>query len=281
MTKKPIVQNLFINSLKGRSFLVVLLFSLLACNSREEKLFNEAQNEIENKQYKAAISQLEKITLTSPQTKIGRLAAKEGARIAFFHANDFPKAIYFYQMVILNSEDAEDRIFSQKQVVAIYFDHLNDYPKSVLEINKLIPMLSSQSEKTEYKMKLARAYYYQNNFTQAENEVDEFLKKELPIDIQFDMYLLKGNINLAEKNLASAIEIFKKMMVEFPERSAKENIGLTLSVCYEELKDFKSAIELLEKIKSQHPMPEYIDIRIKRLQDRLKNQPGARGRYRK
>lgn len=71
------------------------------------------------------------------------------------------------------------------------------------------------------------------------------------------------------------------MMVEFPERSAKENIGLTLSVCYEELKDFKSAIDLLEKIKSQHPMPEYIDIRIKRLQDRLKNQPGARGRYRK
>ena len=142
-------------------------------------------------------------------------------------------------------------------------------------------MLGSTSEKTEYKMKLARAYYYQNNFSQAENEVDEFLTKEISVDLQFDMYLLKGNINLAEKNLTKAAEIFKKMLIDFPDRSAKENIGLTLSVCYEEMKDFKSAIATLENVKSHHPMPEYIDIRINRLTDRLKNQPGARGRYRK
>ena len=116
---------------------------------------------------------------------------------------------------------------------------------------------------------------------QAENEVDEFLSKTLSADLQFDMYLLKGNINLAQKNLMKAVDIFKKMLTDFPERSAKENIGLTLSVCYEELKDYKSAIEILEKLKASHPLPEYIDIRIHRLNDRLKNQPGARGRYRK
>jgi tetratricopeptide (TPR) repeat protein len=142
-------------------------------------------------------------------------------------------------------------------------------------------MLSNSSEKTDYKIKLARAYYYQNNFIQAENEVDEFLSKNISKDLQFDMYLLKGNINLAQKNLSKAADIFKKMISDFPERSAKENIGLTLSVCYEEMKDYKSAIETLEKIRNLHLMPEYIDIRINRLNDRLKNQPGARGRYRK
>ena len=142
-------------------------------------------------------------------------------------------------------------------------------------------MLSDPREKIEYKMKLARAYYYQNNFAQAENEADEFLATNPSSDLKFDMVFLKGNISLAKKDLPAAVIIFKSLLQEFPERAIKDNVGLTLSVCYEEMKDFKSAIETLEKLKESHPMPEYIDIRIKRLQERLKNQPGARGKVRK
>lgn len=64
---------------------LLIISFILACSSREEKIFKQAQEEIENKEYKLAVSNLEKITLTSPHSKIGKLAAKEGARVAFFY----------------------------------------------------------------------------------------------------------------------------------------------------------------------------------------------------
>ncbi len=240
-----------------------------------------AKTEVGRGHFRIALSHLEKVIIRSPNSPLGIEAAREAARLSFFEIKDYYKAVEYYQKIVLNSPDANERMNAQKQIVAIYFDHLTDYQKAVLEINKMVSMLTDAKDRNEYKIRLARAYYYQNNFNQAENEVDEFLKTNPQSDQRFDMTLLKGNIALAKKDLPAAIAIFKIVLADFPERAVKENVGLTLSVCYEELKDFKSAIETLEKLKTTHPMPEYIDIRIKRLQDRLKNQPGARGRVRK
>lgn len=242
---------------------------------------NEAKIEVERGHFRIALAHLEKVIIRTPNSKLGIEAAREAARISFYEIKDFHKAVQFYQQIVLSSSDADERLNAQRQIVSIYFDHLTDYQRAVVEINKLLVMLSEPKEKTEYKMKLARAYYYQNNFTQAENETDEFLASNPPSDLKFDMVFLKGNIALAKKDLPAAAEVFKGLLQEFPERAIKDNVGLTLSVCYEEMKDFKSAIEVLEKLKASHPMPEYIDIRIKRLSERLKNQPGARGRFRK
>lgn len=265
----------------GYLLISILLFQVLGCSSREEKLYIQAQENAKVGNFREAVDNFDKATVLSSNTEIGLKSAREGSKISFYEIKDFNKAVKFYRIIILSSQDPDERILAQKQIVSIYFDHLSDYQNAVLELNKLIPMLSNLSEQTDYKIKLARAYYYQNNFIQAENEVDEFLSKNIAADLKFDMYLLKGNINMAQKNLLKAIDIFKKMLSEFPEKSLKENIGLTLSVCYEELKDFKDAIDTLEQIKPHHPTPEYIDIRINRLRDRMKNQPGARGKYRK
>jgi tetratricopeptide (TPR) repeat protein len=240
-----------------------------------------ARAELERGHFRIALSHLEKIMIRSPFSNLGAEATREAARIAFYELKDFQKAVHFYQALVLNSPHVDERMRAQRQIVSIYFDHLNDYQKSVREINKLIIMIADPKERSEYKIRLARAYYYQNNFSQAENEVDEFLRTNPPADQKFDMIYLKGNIALAKKDLVAAAEIFKSLLTEFPDRSIKDNVGLTLSVCYEEMKNFKEAIEVLEKLKATHPMPEYIDIRIKRMQERLKNQPGAKGRVRK
>ncbi len=260
----------------------LLIFGLVVgCTSPEQKEMNEGRQAFAEGQFLVAVGHFERVVTRSPESKIGLEAAREAAKISFYDTKDFQKAIKFYQQLVLSSPDANERLLAQKQIVSICFDHLTDYQRAVIEINKLIVMIPDPKEKAEYKMKLARAYYYQNNFTQAQNETDEFLRTSPPADQKFDMTFLKGNIALAQKDMPTAIALFKGLLAEFPDRAVKDNVGLTLSVCYEEIKDFRSAIEVLEQLKSTHPMPEYIDIRIKRLQERLKNQPGARGRIRK
>ncbi len=259
----------------------LLLILALGCSSPEEQELSSGKTAAKEGQFSVALEHLEHVVTRSPESKLGLEAAREAARVSFYELKDFPKAIRFYQQLVVSSPDANERLNAQKQIVAVCFDHMTDYQRAVIEINKLIVMLPDPKEKAEFKMKLARAYYYQNNFTQAKNETDEFLRTNPPADQKFDMTFLKGNIALAEKDMPTAIELFKSLLDEFPDRAVKDNVGLTLSVCYEESKDFKSAIEVLEKLKNSHPMPEYIDIRIKRLQERLKNQPGARGKIRK
>jgi tetratricopeptide (TPR) repeat protein len=82
---------------------------------------------------------------------------------------------------------------------------------------------------------------------------------------------------MAQKKYPDAIEIFKKLITTYPEKSLQENIYQTIAVCYEENGNFTEAIKMLEIAKNKNSQPEYTELRIKRLKERQKNQPGARG----
>ena len=45
----------------------------------------------------------------------------------------------------------------------------------------------------------------------------------------------------------------------------------------QEKNDFEKAIEVLEQVKDAYPTKEFIELKIKRLKERAKNQPGASG----
>ena len=126
-------------------------------------------------------------------------------------------------------------------------------------------------------MSVARAQYYMNNFFQAESEIDSLLRLKSDDNIRFSALMLKGNILVAKKEFTKAIDIFKGLIDKYPQRSIQENVGLTLAVCYEENDNFKEAIKVLEDYRGKYNPPEYIELRIKRLQERLRNAPGAKG----
>jgi len=94
---------------------------------------------------------------------------------------------------------------------------------------------------------------------------------------KFTAMVLKSNIHIAQKEYPKAIEILKKVMETYPLKATQENVPQTMAVCYEENGNFLEAIKSLEIARDKHPQPEYIDLRIKRLRERQKNQPGAKG----
>lgn len=257
----------------------MLLMGLPGCVPGDQKEFEIAQAEANNGQFKSAVSRYEKIMGRYSGDEIALKSAREAARLSFYDIKDFKKASELLKYVVLYSGDAIERKSAQKQIADIYFTQLNDYPKAVVEINKVLTIVQEQNDKAKYKINLAKAYYYQNNFVQAENEVDEFLRSTKDEKLRFDLTMLKGNIALAKKDLNKATEIYRDVMKTYPERAQQENVALTLAVCYEELKDFKNAVATLEILKKTHPVPEYIDVRIKRLQERQKNAPGAKGMH--
>ncbi len=142
-------------------------------------------------------------------------------------------------------------------------------------------MTEKDSDIATYKLTIARAFFYLNNFNQAQSEINEASRLKIPDEIMFDLLILNGNILVAQKKFPKAIIVYNDILKKFPMLSQKENVKLTLAVCYEENLQFKESIEILEKLKDIYKPPEYIELRIKKLKERLKNLPGAKGLYRK
>lgn len=260
-----------------RLILVVLVLALTACSTQEEGDFKTAQKNISQGKYKVALGYLDRVIKRNAHTEYPLEAAREAARISFFELKDFDKTIEYHRFIVLHSQNEKERLESQKQIAEIYFNNLQNYQASIVEFSKLQQMPHTDLEAAQYRMSVARAQYYMNNFFQAESEIDSLLRLKSDDNIRFSALMLKGNILVAKKEFTKAIDIFKGLIQKYPQRSMQENVGLTLAVCYEENDSFKEAIKVLEDYRGKYNPPEYIELRIKRLQERLKNAPGAKG----
>lgn len=256
------------------------MLNLLACSSQESADFKQAQKSIAQEHYRIALGYLDRVIKRNSSTKYPLEAARDAARISFFEIKDFTRAIQYHHFIVLNSPDEKERLESQKQIASIYFNNLQNYQQSIVEYSKLQQMPHNDLEAAQYKMNIARAQYYLNNFFQSESEIDSLLKLKSDTNIRFSALMLKGNILVARKEFEKAAQIFNDLIDNFPDKSSQENVALILAVCYEESGDFKKAVDVLQQQRATYKPPEYIELRIKRLQERMKNAPGAKG-YRK
>ena len=261
------------------SRLLVVIFVLItaACSSQEAADFNLAQKEIKQQHYRIALNYLDRVILRKTDSKYPLEAAREAARISYFELKDYAKSANYHHFIVLNSDDQKERLESQKQIAGIYFNNLQNYKQAIIEFSKLQQMPHTDLEAAQYKLSIARAQYYLNDFFQADSEIDSLLKLKSDASIRFSALMLKGNILIGKKEYKEAAEILNRLILEFPDKSTEENVALVLAVCYEENYDFKNAIRVLEEHKSKYKPVEYIELRIKRLQERQKNAPGAKG----
>ena len=162
-------------------------------------------------------------------------------------------------------------------IAQICFENLLDYGQAVSEYERLLRLQLKPEEAFHFRLNLAKAQFQLNNLEQSGNELDVLLAQKHSDDEAFEAEVLKANILVAQKKQADAALLWEKILKDFPERSKKENVALNLVVCYEEQKDFGKAIEVLERMKSNYPNPEFLEIRIQRLRQRRSNQPGAQG----
>jgi tetratricopeptide (TPR) repeat protein len=258
-----------------------VLIILTACAPPDEREFLAGQSRAESKDYRSALIHYENSIKFAPTSDWAIRASREASRISQYELKDFQKALVFHRHLVLYSLDSSERTKSQREIAYINFDNLQNYSKAIIEFYKLLQMTEKESDIATYKLSIARANYYLSNFPQSLSEINEIFRLKIPESIAFDVLILNGNILVAQKQYAKAVGVFSDLLKRFPEKSEKENVPLTLAVCYEENAQFREAVDILEKLKDTYKPAEYIELRIKRLKERIKNQPGAKGLHRK
>lgn len=243
----------------------------------QRKYVSEAQKASAIKDWSRALEYYEKTVKVSPESQEALLASREASKIALVEARDYSKLTVFLRHIIHHAKSQQERISAQKLLAEIYFDKLNDYKAAIIEINRALEHYKTGKEAASLRLMLARAHFFLNDFYQAKSEIEFALRDNADQEFLFRAQLLKASILFNEKKLDEAILIYQKMMAEYPDKAKAEQVALSLAVCYEDKEDFQKAIEVLEKMKDDQSGNEIIDVKIKRLQERQAQAPGARG----
>jgi tetratricopeptide (TPR) repeat protein len=274
--------------------LSIVLLGLLSCGLSSDRLeFEKAKKAERSGDYEQALKSYTRIVEAASTTKpnldrknlksstngndIKIEAAQEAARVSQYHLRRYNEAVDFLRYIILNSSRASERLEAQRRIADIYFNQFLNYQQAITEYSRLLDLEHTASEGFQYKMAIARSYFYLNNFFQSLVEIDRVLAGKHDKDLLYDAILLKANVLLAMKKLDGAIVVLQELMAKYPERSKAETIGLTLAVTYEEQRNFSKAIETLERIRDIYPRKSFIENRIRALKERQSHLPGARG----
>lgn len=267
--------------IKNRFFFYITFFfcfgALISCSSPQDRDYNRGIKFQNRNEWREAVAEFEKAMKRKPGTPTSLKAARERAKILLYDLKNYEGVINTLKYLILYSHSPEERRSAQAQIAQIYFDNLAWYDKALIEYSKLLSSNLSKLEQIKIRLSIARSYYHLGQFQQSSSEAQQILiEKDLSKDQAFDVLLLQANIQLALKKFAEAAKLLESIMKNFSERSKKENIGINLALCYEELGVHKEAIRVLEDIKNYYQPKEYIELRLKKLNDRLLNQPKKR-----
>ncbi len=254
---------------------VFILLALSGCFNRLELKRGIAA--LNHGQLSEGFADLERVIKKNPESQNALIAARTGSRVALLEAKNYNQALYFYRHLVLYAPDESERLQAEAQVAHIEFEDLTHYDVAIAEYSKLLQLKHTDEEGFEYQFNVAKAYFQLNNFYQSGVEIDELLQRKLNEDQKFEVLLFKANLNLTEKKLEPALKVYNSLLADYPERAKKENVPLALSVCYEEKGDFLKAIKILNELKSSYPSPDFLEVKIKRLEIRAANLPGAEG----
>ena len=236
-----------------------------------------AQRSLSQRDYRDGLSRLRAIVEAHPDSPRALQAAQIGARAAHLEAKLYPLALEFYRVIVLRSGDALERKAAQLGIAQIQFENMLDYDQAILAFEKLLRLEQAPAERFKYRLNLAKCHFQLNDLEQASNELDILLADKQRPEDAFEAKSLRANIMMARHRPADAARAWEDVLKEFPERSQKENVALNLVVCYEDLKEFNRAVGVLERMKTDYPNPDFLNLRIERLRLRAANQPGAQG----
>lgn len=258
-------------------FLTLLLF-VSGCNLTFQSLeLREANKLAEANKFEKALDGYKKILLRDPDSQIALEAARRGARVSALDLKNFAAAGDFYKHIVVYSPSPEERLQAQKSLAKVYFENLSFYEQAIKEFYKLLQLGISPSEKFEYRFNIAKSFYQLNMFDQALIELHGIIENQNTSEQRFEVLSFKGNLLTALKRQDEAISVYETLLKEFPERAREESIAINLAVAFEEKLEYSKAIEVLKTIRDQYPTPDFINLRIKRLEERKANLPGASG----
>lgn len=265
---------MFVSRWKLNRLVLPFLF-LTACTPRAEKLYTSGLDLLSKGKYLEAVDTLEDSAALDTNKQRQAKSLSEAARIVRLEVKDYPKALMLYRKLILEAEDALVRLQAQEAITEIYFENLQDYTLALKELLILEPLVTDPQKKELIKLRIAQCM----QLTGAHSAALEFIEAALSGSKyeQKNFLKLKAQIFLTLKKYDEALNTNFYLLEMDPTYFKNENLFIAQAMVYEEKQDYKLALEFLTKHQDQIDDKNYLELRIKRLQEQIINKPFSRG----
>jgi tetratricopeptide (TPR) repeat protein len=249
---------------------------LQACTPQSEKFYSEAYSEIDKGHFRIAVDLLEKSAAIEKDDRKRTKALVEAARIARFEIQDYDRALRINRQIILKSADVKQRLLAQETLAEIYLENVQNYSQALNELLILEQLTQGDEEKEKLRFKISQAYFLTGNPSAAFEYIETSLKS--PAADKKNFLKLKTQILVSQKKYDEALAVYEEIRKLDADFFAKENLYIATSTVFEEKEDYASALAYLEKYQQFIPDKAYLELRIKRLRERITNKPLFKGR---
>jgi len=254
----------------------VILLSAVSCTPAADRIYKEARSEIERGHFRVGLDLLIRAAETEKNSELKFKHYLEAARIARFEVQDFQRAIRLNKEIILKSPDEKLRINAQESVAEIYFENLLDYAQALKELQKLEPIVKESEQRERVTLKICQALYLTGDPARALDEISLALRSAKTEVLSF--LKVKAQAQVALKKYEEALATYEHIFQSNPQYFEKENLFMAVSVVYEEKEDYAAAIKYLNTYGEKINDKAYLELRHRRLQERLVNKPLFQGK---
>jgi tetratricopeptide (TPR) repeat protein len=239
--------------------------------------FKKAEDHSRQGQFSESIKKYQNVIKRSPESHLALKSARAASRIAIYETKNFSLAIGLLKFIVLHSQDENERKLVQKEIADLYFDKLGSYQAAISEYNQYLTMGVSQSDFLQSKLRLAKSHFFISEFFQAESEVREALRSAQNGEERFELENFLANVLMSLNRAPEAEALLRKVITDYPDLAKRERVFLTLVSALEEREAFEAAIATLEAHRPSADDKEFVDLKISKLKERMRNRPGARG----
>jgi tetratricopeptide (TPR) repeat protein len=226
-----------------------------------------------------AVDQYKKIVQVNQQDPIGLKAAQEAESLCLKEKICSDNEEFFLRHIIKKSENENEQISAQKRLSEYYFDK-GFYSQAIEELARLLSKGNFKEGREGARLMLAKSNFYIKNFFQAEVELSSYIKEVKSDQEKFEGYLLKADIQSANKKYIEAMATYANIKANFRELYFKNQVFMNEVLLLEEQKLLDQAVKLLESIKTESQeiqSTDFIDAKIEKLKEQKTLMPGATG----
>jgi TolA-binding protein len=188
--------------------------------------------------YRQAIESWERILKDYPKSSIAPDAAFE-IGMTYFQALKYDQAAPYFKMVIdeyPNSSKVPEALLT----LGNNYYNARDYKRAIDAFSKFISIYPNDTLTDEAKQSLSSAYYMAG---QANPEMLENFIEQFPSDPKAALSLFNIAVHFYEEgNQEKALEVFRKVVIDFPDTEYAEDAQVNVIKIYDEKKDYNNLV---------------------------------------
>jgi TolA-binding protein len=258
--------------------LATLLLGLTACSGSSprsryvlaEKLWSEGR-------YEAAAQEFDRVAARDPKGEVGSQAEFRSGMTLTLFLNRHREAAERFKRFVERVGPGPTTWEAQRQIGEILFSRLERFSDAAGHYSALLEnpdykTLGTESERAEFKFRIARSYFLTYRFADAIKAYERLRREHATAPISERALYEIGMCFFTRgegEDFQDAIDWFKRFQLAYPRSPFVSEARFGIASALEELDQLDAALSQYEALAKEYPSPNVIKIKVHRLKQRL------------